>query len=87
MTTYSSTTMVRRNFDWPIFRLADLYLLYSEAVNEAEGPNGVHSVDMFYYIDEVRKRAGLEGVKVSWDTYTNNKKYDTKLRRTIVVLL
>ena len=78
LTTYNGTTMVRRASDWPIFRLADLYLLYSEAANEAEGPNGAHSADLFYYIDEVRKRAGLEGVKVSWDTYTNNKKYDTK---------
>jgi hypothetical protein len=63
-------------YPWPIMRLADLYLLYAEAINEAEGPNGAHSSELFTYIDAVRKRAGLEGVKYSWDTYTNNKKYN-----------
>jgi hypothetical protein len=30
---------------------------------------------MFYYIDLVRERAGLKGVKESWDLYANNRKY------------
>jgi SusD family. len=59
-------------------RLSDLYLLYAEAINEAEGPDGQHSSEMFKYIDMVRERAGLKGVKESWDTYTNNQKYTTK---------
>ena len=63
-------------FPWPIMRLSDLYLLYAEAINEAEGPNGANSSEMFEYVDRVRKRAGLEGVKHSWDTYTNNPKYN-----------
>ncbi|MDY3841487.1 MAG: RagB/SusD family nutrient uptake outer membrane protein [Prevotella sp.] len=57
-------------FAWPIIRLADLYLLYAEAINEAEGPNGAHSADLFAYIDAVRKRAGIPGVKEAWDTYS-----------------
>jgi hypothetical protein len=73
MGSYSTTT-----YPWPVIRLADLYLLYAEALNEAEGPNGANSGELFKYIDLVRKQAGLEGVKYSWDTYANNKKYDNQ---------
>jgi hypothetical protein len=66
-------------YPWPVIRLADLYLLYAEAINETEGPNGANSVEMFKYIDSVRSRAGLKGVKYSWDEYADNKKYDNKL--------
>jgi hypothetical protein len=66
-------------YPWPMLRLADLYLLYAEAINEAEGPNGAHSSDMFKYIDSVRARAGLPGVKATWDSdYSDTKgKYST----------
>ena len=50
---------------WPVFRLSDLYLLYSEALNEANGP----SQEAYEWIDLVRKRAGLEGVVNSWSKY------------------
>lgn len=53
----------------PIIRLADLYLLYAEALteyNEAVDPV------VYTYIDEVRKRAGLEGVLVSWSRYSTS---------------
>jgi hypothetical protein len=63
------------NYPWPIMRLSDLYLLYAEAINEAEGPNGANSAEMYRYINLVRERAGLEGVKESWDKYTTNTKY------------
>ena len=66
------------SYAWPVMRLSDLYLLYSEAINEAEGPDGAHSSELFQYIDLVRGRAGLKGVKESWDTYTTNQKYTTK---------
>lgn len=58
-------------YPWPIIRLADLYLLYSEAINEAEGPNGPHSNDLFTYIDLVRERANIPNVKTAWDTFSN----------------
>ena len=74
----SNTQYSAISYPWPIMRLSDLYLLYAEAVNEAEGPDGANSDDMFYYIDEVRKRAGLLPVKTSWNTYTNNPKYVNK---------
>ena len=66
------------SYAWPVMRLSDLYLLYSEAINEAEGPDGAHSSELFQYIDLVRGRAGLKGVKESWDTYATNQKYTTK---------
>ena len=72
-TSYSYT-----NFPWPIMRLSDLYLLYAEAINEYEGPAGPNSSDLFFYINAVRERAGLEGVKESWDQYTNSPKYNNK---------
>jgi len=66
------------SYAWPIMRLSDLYLLYAEAINEVEGPDGPNSAELFNYIDVVRERAGLKGVKESWDTYTNNPKYRTQ---------
>lgn len=57
---------------WPNIRLADLYLLYAEAINEAEGPSGAHSEEMFHYLDAVRSRAGIPGVKDAWETYSNS---------------
>lgn len=58
-------------YQWPILRLADLYLLYAEAINEAEGPNGPNSADMFKYINLIRERAGIPSVQESWDEYSN----------------
>jgi hypothetical protein len=52
-------------YAYPIIRLADLYLLYAEALNEAEGP----SSEVYQWIDLVRERAGLEGVVDSWSKY------------------
>ena len=61
-------------YPWPLVRLSDLYLLYAEAINEAEGPNGTHSADLFEYINLVRERAGLKGVKESWGgPYSKNR--------------
>src|SRR3546814_14930580 len=61
-------TYTREDYPLPVIRLADLYLLYAEALNEAQGP-GSEALD---YIDRVRTRAGLEGVAESWSAYSNN---------------
>lgn len=53
-------------FPFPIMRLADLYLLYAEALNEYGGPVD----EAFKYIDLVRERAHLEGVKSAWQKYS-----------------
>lgn len=59
-------------YPFTIYRLADLYLMYAEAVNEAEGPNGPNSANLFRYLDEVRGRAGLEPTKQAWSKYSDN---------------
>ena len=62
-------------FPWPIIRLTDLYLLYAEAINEAEGPGGPHKEDLFHYLNAIRERAGIPDVETSWDEYSNNPGY------------
>ena len=71
----SSNGVFIENYAWPEIRLADLYLLYAEALNEAQGPvPTVHK-----YINRVRTRAGLKSVTESWTQYSNNPaKYTTK---------
>ncbi len=66
-------------YPWPMIRLADLYLLYAEAINEAEGPTGPRSAEMFKYINAVRERAAIPDVKTSWDVHsTSPGRYNTK---------
>lgn len=62
-------------YAWPIIRLADLYLMYAEALNESAGP----TAEAYFYINEVRKRGGLKTVEESWTQYSSNPtKYTTK---------
>jgi hypothetical protein len=56
------------DYPYPIMRLADLYLLYAEALNESTGP----SAEVNKYIDLVRKRAGLGTVAASWTNFSTN---------------
>ncbi len=46
-----------------------------EALNES----GATKTDVLTWVDLIRERAGLKGVEESWDTYTNNKKYETMM--------
>lgn len=55
-------------YPWPEMRLADLYLLYAEALNEVE-PGSAEAIT---YVDMVRARAGLAGVVDSWTNYSTN---------------
>lgn len=61
-----SVNPVWGSYNPPVMRLADLYLLYAEALNEAEGPGD----EVYTYIDLVRARAGLPGVLESWNNYS-----------------
>lgn len=56
------------NYPWPVMRLAQLYLLYSEAQNEVSGP----TEEVHQYIDLVRERAGLGTVRSSWTAYSSS---------------
>jgi len=72
----STTANTVRNYEWPEIRLADIYLMYAEALNESKGPG---EQDIFTYLDRIRERAGLEGVKESWTNYSSNPaKFTTK---------
>ncbi len=55
-------------YPWPIMRLADIYLLYAEALNERDGP----TAEAYKWIDLVRERSGLKGVVESWSLYSNH---------------
>jgi len=54
-------------YAWPEFRLADLYLLYAEALNEIDKGD-----DAIAWLDLVRERSGLKGVKESWKDFSRN---------------
>lgn len=64
----TANTYTSVDYPWTMLRLTDLYMLYAEALNELQGPND----ESFIYLDLVRKRAGLEGVKSSWTNYSRN---------------
>ncbi|NQX42288.1 RagB/SusD family nutrient uptake outer membrane protein [Pedobacter steynii] len=57
-----------QNYAWPEIRLADLYLLYAEALNEAQGPGA----EVYNYVNQVRARAGLQSVQTSWTNFSNS---------------
>jgi starch-binding outer membrane protein, SusD/RagB family len=56
------------DYPFPTMRLADLYLLYAEAENEANGP----SADVYKYVNLVRERAGLPTIQNSWTNFSTN---------------
>ncbi len=62
----ASSAYTARPYAIPIIRLADLYLLYAEALNESQGP----SSEVYSYLDAVRARSGLEGVVASWNNFS-----------------
>lgn len=67
-TTNGTSAPTWKQYPWPEVRLADLYLLYAEALNEAE-PASSTAIE---YLDKVRARAGLKGVVESWTNYSNS---------------
>lgn len=68
-TVLGNTTFSAYEYAFPIIRLADLYLLYAEVLNEIKSkPDN----EVYVYIDKVRERASLKGVVESWATYSSN---------------
>lgn len=49
-------------------RMANLYLLYAEALNEIKAPY----TEVLPWIDKVRERAGLEGVETAWTNHSTD---------------
>lgn len=72
-----------KSYPWPEFRLADLYLLYAEALNEVEGYHGGSTT---VWINKIRARAGIPSLEVSWDQYSSLQGYytDKNNLRTII---
>jgi hypothetical protein len=68
MTTNTNYNPNPEFYPFPIMRLANLYLMYAEALNEFSGP----SDEIYFYLDRIRERAGLEGVLESWEKYSND---------------
>jgi hypothetical protein len=57
------------DYRFPLIRVADLYLLYSEVLNEIKASP---DAEVYEWIDQVRSVAGLKGVVESWSLYSNS---------------
>ncbi|MEC3880517.1 RagB/SusD family nutrient uptake outer membrane protein [Parapedobacter sp. 10938] len=72
-TTYTATriTLIDQPYSFPIIRLADVYLLLAESLNEVGGPEATDSQgnNAYHYLDVIRARSGMEGVVDSWAKY------------------
>lgn len=64
-----ANTFYSYRMPFPEMRYADLLLLTAEAINESKE---VPDAEVYHYIDQVRARAGLEGVVESWRKYAAN---------------
>lgn len=64
-----------QEYPWPVIRLADLYLMYAEALNEVSGPGP----EVYKYLNLVRERAGIPPVEQAWTNHSSTPdKYTTK---------
>jgi starch-binding outer membrane protein, SusD/RagB family len=71
----SGNTFSYTAYAWPMIRLADLYLMYAEALNEVNGPNA----DVYHYVNQIRTRAGLPSVEEAWSNFsTQPNKYTSR---------
>lgn len=67
-TVLTKTNITYEKYPFPIMRMANLYLLYAEALNETKAPYA----EVLPWIDKVRERAGLEGVEVAWTNHSSD---------------
>tara|TARA_B000000475_G_scaffold222585_1_gene186040 strand:- start:1248 stop:3191 length:1944 start_codon:yes stop_codon:yes gene_type:complete len=61
-----------KGYSFPIIRLSDLYLMYSEALNETKA---APDAEVYEYIQRVRTRAGLDAggdILNTWQMYSTN---------------
>jgi hypothetical protein len=65
ISSHSNSALTTYRYAFPVIRLADLYLMYAEALNEVGGPGE----EAYAYIDTVRIRTGLEKVVDSWNNH------------------
>lgn len=69
----TGSSVIKELYPWPMIRLADIYLLYAEALNEAYGPGD----EVYTYLNLVRERAGIPTIEEAW---TNYSKYPEKYK-------
>ena len=74
ITNYSATVAAMGDSPFPAFRMAELYLMAAEAWNEYEGPGE----NAYSNLNEVRERAGIPTVQVSWEMARDKNKYKTQ---------
>lgn len=67
----AGNTSLLVKYPWPIIRLADLYLMYAEALNEWQGQEA-HST-VINYLNQIRNRAGVPGIVEAWSKAKNPK--------------
>jgi hypothetical protein len=77
-TTVTTSSLSLYQYTFPIIRLADLYLMYAEALNEASASP---DTEVYEYIDRIRIRTGLEGVTDSWSKYATADKKNKPLSK------
>lgn len=65
----NSSNLTTYRYAFPVIRLADLYLMYAEALNEIKD---IPDSEVYEFIDLVRKRSGLDGVVESWQAHSTN---------------
>src|SRR5690606_15571205 len=72
-TTYTETrvTLIFTPYSFPLIRLADLYLILAESLNEVGGPTQADSKgnNAVHYLDIIRARSGMKGVVESWSQH------------------
>lgn len=68
-TTINAQNYAEKRYAYPLIRLSDLYLMYSEVLNEVKDQP---DAEVYKWIDLVRERAGLDGVVESWKKYSIN---------------
>lgn len=64
----ANSNITTYRYAFPIIRLADLYLMYAEALNEVKSSP---DEEVYEYVDLVRARTGLKGVVESWQDHSN----------------
>src|SRR5690606_27183538 len=65
----NNKTYSPHDYQFPLIRLTDLFLLYSEALNEMKSQP---DAEVYEWIDKVREHAGLDGVVESWASASTN---------------
>ncbi|SKB76379.1 Starch-binding associating with outer membrane [Sphingobacterium nematocida] len=78
---YAGLARNEGNYNWPLMRLADVYLMYAEATNEVNGPQA----DAIELVNKVRRRGNLPALSAA-KTANKNVFFDAIEQERIVEL-